>query len=147
MQVFMGEYERNIDSKGRVIIPAQLREALGGSFVMTKGLDQCLFVYPDEEWDTLTEQLQELPFTRSDARAFVRFFFSGAADCSADSQGRTLIPSNLRDYARLDREAVIIGVGSRIEIWSREGWEEFQQDAEQSYEEVAEKLTDLSSVL
>ncbi len=145
--MFMGEFERSVDQKGRIIIPAQLRDTLGDSFVMTKGLDKCLFVYPHEEWETLTEKLQELPFTRSDARSFVRFFFSGAADCSSDSQGRTLIPANLRSYADLDREAVVIGVGSRIEIWSSSEWDDFQQDAEQSYEEVAEKLTDLGSIL
>ncbi|MFO8059425.1 MAG: division/cell wall cluster transcriptional repressor MraZ [Bacillota bacterium] len=141
--MFMGEYRHNIDEKGRLIVPAKYRAELGESFIITKGLDRCLFVYPEAEWTALTERMKELPFTKSDARAFVRFFFSGAAECSCDSQGRTVIPSNLRSYGKLDREAVIIGVGDRIEIWSGETWEEFESSAEETYEDSAEKLTDL----
>ncbi len=141
--VFMSEYRHNIDEKGRLIIPAKYRAELGESFIITKGLDGCLFVYPDAEWTALTERMKELPFTKSDARAFVRFFFSGASECNCDSQGRTVIPSNLRTYGQLDREAVIVGVGNRIEIWSGEKWEEFENSAEETYEDSAEKLTDL----
>lgn len=141
--MFMSEYRHNIDEKGRLIIPAKYRAELGESFIITKGLDGCLFVYPDAEWTALTERMKELPFTKSDARAFVRFFFSGASECNCDSQGRTVIPSNLRTYGQLDREAVIVGVGNRIEIWSGEKWEEFENSAEETYEDSAEKLTDL----
>ncbi len=145
--MFMGEYRHNIDEKGRLIVPAKYRAELGESFIITKGLDRCLFVYPDAEWTALTERMKELPFTKSDARAFVRFFFSGASECSCDSQGRTVIPSNLRSYGQLDREAVIIGVGNRIEIWSGETWEEFESTAEETYEDSAEKLTDMDLFL
>ncbi len=145
--MFMGEYNHNLDEKGRVTVPARFREELGAEFVMTKGLDQCLFIYSTDEWETLTERLRQLPFTRSDARSFVRLFFSGASQGSFDSQGRALIPANLREYADLDREAVIIGVGARIEVWAREAWERFQNVAEESYEELAEELTELGSLL
>ena len=141
--MFMGEFRHNVDEKGRIIMPARFREELGESFVITKGLDRCLFVYPQQEWQSLTARLKDLPFTRSDARAFVRFFFSGAAECGCDSQGRTVVPSNLREYGQLDREAVIIGVGNRIEIWSDLAWDEFEESAEENYEETAEKLTEM----
>ncbi len=145
--MFMGEYQHNLDEKGRITVPARFREELGTEFVMTKGLDQCLFIYPLEEWESITEKLRQLPFTRSDARAFVRLFFSGAAQMSFDSQGRALIPNNLREYADLGKEAVIIGVGARIEIWGNEEWSRFQDSTEASYEELAEELTDLGSLL
>lgn len=141
--MFMGEFRHNIDEKGRIIIPARFREELGDGFIVTKGLDRCLFVYPEGEWGSLTENLKELPFTRSEVRSFVRFFFSGASECSCDGQGRTVIPPTLRDYGKLDREAVVIGVGNRIEIWSSENWSEFRESAEDSYEDMAEKLTDM----
>ncbi len=141
--MFMGTYEHTIDEKGRLIIPSRFREELGDTFVVTKGLDNCLFVYPMNEWRQLEEKLKALPFTRADARAFVRFFFSGAAECSLDKQGRVVVPANLREYARLDREAVIIGVSSRVEIWSPEGWSSYEKDAELSYEDIAEKIVDL----
>ncbi len=145
-QVFMGEFHHNIDEKGRIIIPARFREGLGDAFVVTKGLDQCLFVYPRHEWDVLTEKLRQLPFTRSETRAFTRFFFSGAAETGCDSQGRTVIPPNLREYAELLKEAVIIGVGNRIEIWSQPSWNDMRSDAEENYEELAEKLNELGAV-
>lgn len=141
--MFMGEFRHSIDSKGRIIIPARFRSELGQAFVMTKGLDGCLFLYPEGEWEELAAKLEDLPFTKSEARAFVRFFFSGAAECDCDSQGRTVIPSNLREYSSLNREAVVIGVGNRIEIWSAEAWDEFEEAAERSYEDAAETLTEL----
>lgn len=140
--MFMGEYQHTIDAKGRLIIPARFREALGERFVATRGLDNCLFVFPMAEWQSLEARLRELPFTRADARAFVRFFFSGAAELEVDAQGRVLIPENLRAYARLERDVVIIGVSSRVEIWSRSEWEAYQAKADQSYEELAEKIID-----
>ncbi|BDG60765.1 division/cell wall cluster transcriptional repressor MraZ [Caldinitratiruptor microaerophilus] len=140
--MFMGEYQHTIDAKGRLIIPARFREELGERFVATRGLDNCLFVFPMAEWQSLEARLRELPFTRADARAFVRFFFSGAAELEVDAQGRVLIPENLRSYARLERDVVIIGVSSRVEIWSRSEWEAYQAKADQSYEELAEKIID-----
>lgn len=138
----MGEYQHTIDPKSRLIVPAKFREDLGERFVATKGLDNCLFVYPMEEWKVLEQKLKALPFTKADARAFVRFFFSGATECELDKQGRILIPGNLRDYAKLDKDVVVIGVSSRVEIWSKENWDKYSNDTEISYAEVAEKIVD-----
>ncbi|WP_066634749.1 division/cell wall cluster transcriptional repressor MraZ [Desulfolucanica intricata] len=140
--MFMGEHQHTIDSKGRMIIPARFREGLGERFVMTKGLDSCLFVYPMEEWTELEQKMRSLPFTRKDARAFVRFFFSGACECELDKQGRILIPNNLREYAKLEKEVVVIGVSSRVEIWSKAEWESYNKNASDSVEEIAEKIVD-----
>jgi len=141
--MFMGEYQHSVDAKGRLFIPARFREGLGDRFVVTKGLDGCLFVYPRPEWEALEQKLKSLPITRGDARAFVRFFFSGATECEVDKQGRILIPGNLREYARLEKDGVIIGVSSRVEIWAREQWERYNNLAASSYEEIAEKIVDL----
>jgi len=138
----MGEYHHNIDAKGRLAIPARFREGLGERFVATKGLDNCLFVFPMAEWARLEEKLKALPFTRADARAFVRFFFAGAAECELDAQGRILIPEHLRTYAKLEKECVILGVSNRVEIWAKAEWEAYQAKADAAYEEIAEKLID-----
>jgi MraZ protein len=141
--MFMGEYQHNLDAKGRLFIPARLREGLGDRFVLTKGLDGCLFAYPRAEWDALEHKLKSLSFTRSDARAFARLFFSGAIECEVDKQGRILIPGNLREYATLQKDAVILGVSSRVEVWSKSRWDEYSARTEASYEEIAEKIVDL----
>jgi len=141
--VFMGEYQHTIDSKGRVSIPARFREELGELFVITKGLDNSLFVYPMEEWRRLEQKLKSLPFTRADARAFARFFFSGAVECELDKQGRVLLPQVLREHARINKDVVIIGVSTRIEIWAKEVWEEYSLQAAANYETIAETLVDL----
>lgn len=140
----MGEYQHSIDDKGRLIVPAKFREDLGAGFVVTRGLDNCLFVYPRSEWETLEAKLKSLPLTSSDARAFVRFFFSGASECELDKQGRILLPGSLRDYAKLLRECVVIGVSNRVEIWAKEIWESYSTDAADSFAAIAEKLTDLN---
>ncbi|WP_026690005.1 division/cell wall cluster transcriptional repressor MraZ [Alteribacter aurantiacus] len=140
--MFMGEFRHNIDEKGRMIIPAKFREDLGSSFVVTRGLDQCLFVYPEQEWRHLEEKLKTLPFTKKDARAFTRFFFSGATECELDKQGRANIASVLRSYAKLEKECVIIGVSNRVEIWSKEIWEEYVAESEDSFAEIAEGIVD-----
>ncbi|MEW8959837.1 division/cell wall cluster transcriptional repressor MraZ [Neomoorella humiferrea] len=140
--MFMGEFQHTIDDKGRLIIPARFREGLGDKFVITKGLDNCLFVYPMSGWAEMEQKLRSLPFTRSDARAFVRFFFSGATECELDRQGRILLPANLREYARLEREVVIVGVASRVEIWSRALWEQYCRETADQYEALAEKIVD-----
>lgn len=140
--VFMGEYQHSIDEKGRLTIPAKFREGLGQSFVITRGLDHCLFVYPMEEWKALEERLKSLPFTKADARAFTRFFFSGATECEWDKQGRVNIPPTLRDHAGILKECVVIGVSNRVEIWSKEKWESYFEQAEDSFSEIAEKLVD-----
>jgi len=141
--MFMGEYQHTIDSKGRLIMPAKFREELGESFVLTRGLDNCLFVYPLPEWAALEKKLKALPFTRSDARAFTRFFFSGATECELDKQGRVLIPNNLREHAKLQKDVVIIGVSSRVEIWSAEVWQHYCEETGVSFEDIAEKIIDL----
>lgn len=138
----MGEFQHTIDDKGRLIIPARFREGLGERFVATKGLDNSLFVYPMHEWQALEQKLRQLPFTKADARAFVRFFFSGATECELDKQGRILVPPPLREYGQIKRDVVIIGVSSRVEVWAREVWEAYSQRAESSYEELAEKIID-----
>ena len=141
--MFIGEYQHTIDDKGRVIMPSKFREDLGLNFIMTKGLDNCLFVYPKKEWMILEEKLSSLPLTNRDARAFVRFFFAGATECTLDKQGRVLVPANLREHAKLMKDAVIIGVSSRIEIWSKEEWDSYNDDDSLSYDSIAEKMAEL----
>lgn len=138
----MGEYQHNIDEKGRMIIPAKFREELGPTFILTRGLDQCIFGYPLSEWQQLEQKLKSLPFTKKDARAFTRFFFSGAMECQLDKQGRVNITSTLRKYAKLEKECTIIGVSNRIEIWNKEEWSQYFDDSEESFSEIAESLID-----
>lgn len=140
--MFIGEFEHQMDAKGRMIIPAKFRDDLGSAFVVTRGLDECLFVYPREEWKKLESRLRELPFTKKDARAFTRFFFSGAAECDLDKQNRINIPSVLRNYAKLDKECVVIGVSSRVEIWNKQIWDEYVDGSVDSFAEIAEGLFD-----
>ena len=135
--MFIGEYSHSIDKKSRIIIPAKFRSDLGNTFILTKGLDNCLFIYPEDEWVILENKLKTLPLTRKDARAFVRFFFSGATECELDKQGRILIPNSLK------KEATIIGVSNRVEIWSRDEWEDYNNDDDLSYENIAEKMSEL----
>lgn len=141
--MFIGEYQHSIDSKGRIIIPSKFREELGYEFVITKGLDNCLFVYPKEEWKILEDKLKSLPLTNKDARAFIRFFFSGASESILDKQGRVLIPSNLRDHCKIEKDAVVIGVSTRLEIWSKEQWENYIDEDNLSYDSIAEKMAEL----
>ncbi|MCR4652036.1 MAG: division/cell wall cluster transcriptional repressor MraZ [Lachnospiraceae bacterium] len=139
--MFMGEYNHTIDPKGRIIVPAKFRESLGDEFVVTKGLDGCLFVYDNAEWSAFEEKLKGLPITNKDARNFVRFFLAGATSVEVDKQGRILIPTVLREFAGLTKDTVLIGVASRVEIWSKERW-----DGVAGYddmEEVAEHMAEL----
>lgn len=140
--MFMGEYQHNIDAKGRIIVPSKFREGLGETFVITRGLDRCLFAYPLSEWKVLEEKLKKLPLTKKDARAFTRFFFSGAVECEVDKQGRINIPSPLRSYGELDKECVVIGVSNRVEFWSKEHWETYFEESEDSFAEIAENMMD-----
>lgn len=143
--MFMGEYEHSVDSKGRLIIPARFREELGEGFVMTKGLDGCLFVYSAEEWHKLETKIHEIPMTTKDARKFMRFFFAGAATCEIDKQGRTLIPPSLRAYAGLSKDVVLAGVSTRIEIWDKKLWDE--TNSYEDMDEVAEHMADLGIMI
>ena len=137
----MGEYNLYIDAKGRLIVPSKFREQLGSEFVVTKGLDGCLFVYSHEEWQRIEESLREKPLTSKDARKFLRFFFAGAATCEVDKQGRINLPANLREYAGIDKEVVSVGVFSRVEIWSKERYQE-NSDFD-DMDEIAEHMADL----
>lgn len=140
--MFIGEYNHSLDTKNRIIIPAKFREELGKNFVLTKGLDGCLYVYPKSQWEVLQKKLETLPLTNKNARAFVRFFFSGAHELELDKQGRTLIPQNLLEYGQIQKEIVSIGVSNRIEIWSREKWEEYN-NSNIDYNSIAEQMSEL----
>ena len=139
--MFMGEYNHTIDPKGRVIVPAKFRDALGEHFVVTKGLDGCLFVYDEKEWTLFEEKLKTLPITNKEARAFVRFFLAGAAEVETDKQGRILLPLVLREYAELEKDVVLIGAGGRVEIWSKGRWDKTAQFDDVN--EIAEHMLNL----
>ena len=139
--MFKGEYNHTVDTKGRLIVPSKFREALGEMFVVTKGLDGCLFVYPNEEWQNIEDKFREIPLTTKDARKFSRFFFAGAADCEVDKQGRILLPAVLREFAAIQKEVVLVGVLNRIEIWSRERW--LDENTYDDMDEVAEHMAEL----
>ncbi|WP_160720168.1 division/cell wall cluster transcriptional repressor MraZ [Bacillus sp. USDA818B3_A] len=138
--MFMGEYHHSIDTKGRLIVPSKFRDELGDMFIITRGLDQCLFGYPLLEWGLIEEKLKGLPLTKKDARAFTRFFFSGATESELDKQGRINIPAPLLQYAKLEKECVILGVSNRIEIWSKQIWEDYFAESEESFAEIAENM-------
>ena len=136
----MGEYQHSVDIKGRLIVPAKFRDQLSDSFIITRGLDNCLFGYPMDEWRKLEEKLKELPVTKKDARAFVRFFFSGATEVEIDRQGRINIPTTLLQYANIVKDCVIIGVASRIEIWAAQKWQDYYTESEASFNDIAENI-------
>lgn len=137
--MFMGEYHHTIDDKGRLTIPSKIRYELGESFVVTRGLDGCLFVYPKNTWDKIVSKYQELPNVK-DARNFMRFFLSGASTLEFDKQGRINIASPLMKYADLQKDCVVIGVGDRLEIWSEERWNNFISENEDNLSEIADNL-------
>ena len=139
--MLIGEYEHSLDVKGRLIMPAKIREDIGEKFIITKGLDGCLFGFSQSEWANFEEKLKTLPLTNKNARDFVRFFLSGAIECEIDKQGRFLIASNLREYATMEKEVVIIGVGTRIEIWNKDKWKQYNSDENISADEIAENMT------
>ncbi len=140
--MFMGEYNHTIDAKSRLIIPSKFREVLGDEFVVTKGLDGCLFVFDNKEWAIFEEKLQKLPsLTNPDVRKFVRFFMAGATSVEVDKQGRILIPAGLKDFAALEKDTVLIGVGNRVEIWSKERY-----DGTVTYEDMEEIAKHMSEL-
>ena len=138
--MFIGEYHHSLDDKGRLIIPSKFRDELGEKFIITRGIENCLFVYPEASWTNITNQLESLPFTKKDARAFIRFFLSGATIAEFDKQGRINITSPLISYAKINKECVIIGTGDRLEIWSEESWNDFFTSAKDSMSDIAENL-------
>ncbi len=140
--MLMGEFHHTIDEKNRIIIPSKFREELGNSFVVTRGLEGCLFAYPLVEWNRITNQLKSLPFTKKDARNFSRFFLSGATTAEFDKQGRINIASPLVHYADLKKNCVIVGVNERLEIWAEEKWNAFLDQNEEDLSDIAEHLFD-----
>ena len=141
--MLLGEYNHSVDAKGRVSVPSKLRMDLGESFIVTKGLDNCLFAYSKTEWATFEAKLKALPLTNTNARNFVRFFFSGATECEIDKQGRINIPQNLREYASVTKDVTIVGVGTRVEIWDREKWANFTSEENMDVDEIASQMSDL----
>lgn len=140
--MLLGEYQHNIDAKGRLIMPAKFRPDLGNRFIVTRGLDGCLFGYPMESWELVEKKLKQLPLANKDARKITRFFYSAATEVEIDKQGRINLPKNLLEFAKIDKECRVIGVSDRIEIWSSELWEGFASDAEDNFEDIAEEMID-----
>lgn len=138
--MLMGEYRHSIDEKNRLVIPSKFRNELGNSFIITRGLDKCLFIYSEVEWSKIVNKLKTLPFTQRDARNFTRFFLSGAVNCEFDRSGRVSITSPLIDYAGINKDCVIIGANDRLEVWSREAWDNFLSINEENFADIAENL-------
>ena len=142
--MFYGEYEHTIDRKGRLIIPSKFREAMKNHFierfVITRGLDKCLFLFAEDEWRAQENKFRTLSFTKQESRQFNRFYFSGASELTCDKQGRVLVPDYLKEFAEIKLDVMLVGVSNRIEIWDKEGWKKFYEQFKQSYEQIAEKL-------
>lgn len=136
----MGEYHHSIDEKKRIIIPSRFREELKDTFLITRGIENCLFIYSLEEWKKITDKLETLPFTKKDARQFIRFFLSGATEAQFDKQGRIVITTPLLEYAKIEKDCVIIGAGERLEIWSENAWNNFFNEASTNMSDIAENL-------
>ena len=141
--MLLGEYRHNVDVKGRVSVPSKFRDDLGQSFVVTKGLDNCLFMYSKAEWETFEEKLKQLPLTNADARTFIRFFFAGATEVEVDKQGRINIPQVLRDYAGIKKDVVIAGVATRAEIWDSEAWDRYTSSEALNVSNIASQMSNL----
>jgi len=142
--VFYGEYEHTIDKKGRIIVPSKFRDFMKEydikKLFVTRGLDKCLFLFTEDEWKAQESKFKSIPFTKSESRKFNRLYFSGATLVECDGQGRILLPKYLKDFAEIKRDIMIIGVSNRIEVWSKESWQEYYKSSKGSYEEIAERL-------
>ena len=138
--MFMGEYHHNIDEKSRLVVPSNFRELLGNNFIVTRGLEKCLYIYTLNEWNKIKEKLETLPFTKKDVRTFMRTFYSGAIMAEIDKNGRVVIPSNLKEYSHLEKECVILGVNDRIEIWDKKEFDDFMNTYSDKIEDIAENL-------
>lgn len=145
--MFYGEYEHALDRKGRLILPAKFREVAKANYIekffVTRGLDGCLFMFAEDEWRVQEQKFKSMPFTKSEARRFGRLYFSGACEVACDRQGRILLPRNLKEFAGIAKEVVLVGVSNRIEIWARNRWREFYESSRELFEEVAEKLIEI----
>lgn len=141
--MFIGEFQHNLDTKGRIAVPVKFRNKLSGGAIITRGLDHCLFIFSDKEWETLAQKLIALPLAQANSRAFVRLMLAGAMDVEVDKQGRILIPDYLREYAGLKKQATVAGLYNRIEIWDSEAWKQYKSKTESQSDEIAEKLSEL----
>ncbi len=141
--MFIGEYNYSLDDKKRLSIPAKFRELLGKKAVITRGLDQCLFLYPMKEWQVLAEKLSKLPLAQADARGFARLMLTGAMDVAIDNLGRILVPDYLKGYAFLKKKVVVAGVYNRVEVWDEEKWQEYKDKTEKEVGDMAERLKEL----
>ncbi|MBU6500744.1 MAG: division/cell wall cluster transcriptional repressor MraZ [Patescibacteria group bacterium] len=141
--MLLGEYQHNLDSKGRLAIPAKFKDKLAGGAIITRGIDNCLFVFATKEWDILAQKLVALPLAQANSRAFVRLMLAGAMDVILDNQGRILIPDYLRTYADLKKQVVVAGLYNRVEVWDSSRWAEYKKKTEGASEEIAEKLGEL----
>lgn len=141
--MFIGEFQHNIDNKGRVAIPVKFRSNLTGGAVVTRGLDGCLFLYPKGEWQKMADRIANLPISQANARAFSRLMLAGAMDVTLDKQGRVVLPAYLREYANLYKEAVVAGLFNRIEIWERQAWQRYSNLSQKNSGDIAEKLGEL----
>ncbi len=141
--MFIGEYNYSVDEKKRLAVPVKFRALLGKKAVITRGLDQCLFIFPAKEWKTLAEKISKLPLVQSDARGFTRLMLGGAMEVSIDSMGRILIPDYLKKYASLEKKVSMVGVLNRIEVWSEERWDEYKNKTEKESDNIAERLKEL----
>lgn len=141
--MFIGEYQHNLDGKGRMAVPVKFRKDLAGGAILTRGLDRCLFMFTRSEWEALAEKLKNLPLAQANSRAFTRLMLAGAMDVEVDTQGRVLIPEYLRKYADLKKETVVAGLYNRLEIWNAEAWKQYKAKTESASEEIAEQLSEL----
>lgn len=141
--MLIGEYDHSLDAKGRVMMPAKLKEDMGDTFIITTGLDGCLFGFSKTEWSKFEDKLKTLPITNKNARNFVRFFLSGATECELDKQGRFLIPNKLRETAKLEKEITIIGAGTRIELWNKQQWQAQTNEENLSIDEIEKNMAEL----
>ena len=138
--MFMGEYQHNLDDKSRLVIPSVFRASLGNDFVITRGLEKCLYIYSKSEWNKIVAKLDTLPFTKKDVRTFIRGFFSGANSCTLDKSGRVVLAPYLLEYANITKDCIIIGANDRIEIWDRQNWNEFMNENANKLSDIAENL-------
>lgn len=141
--MFIGEYAHTVDEKGRLAVPAKFRRQLESGVVVTRGLDHCLFVYPREEWEKMAAKLAALPISRKQSRAFARLMLAGAWDAELDSQGRVMVPEYLRQYASINKHAVVAGLYNRIEIWNEDAWHAYRTQTEAASDEIAEGMAEL----
>src|SRR3989344_4115924 len=141
--MFIGEFQHNLDIKGRMAVPAKFRQKISGGAIITRGLDHCLFVFTNPEWEVMAGKLDNLPLVKSDSRAFSRLMLAGAAEVDLDKQGRILIPDYLREYAGLKKQVVVTGVNKRFEVWDAESWKQYKSKTESASDEIAEKLGEL----